>query len=110
MYLKDGREILECDRYPGYYIVYQTGDFCDEHGNLVGGNIDRGDSPGCTGATAGERVWVSKFGKQYYPHRTTSANISMPLIVAKSKGLKPSKGYISYMERQRNNPTKRRKR
>ena len=46
MYLKDGREIYESDRYPGYYIDANTGDFCDERGNQRGGNIDNGDTPG----------------------------------------------------------------
>lgn len=109
MYLKDGREVLECDKYPGHYIIYQTGDFCDKNGNLIGGNIDNGDTPGGRGANAGERVWVSKCGKLYYPNRTTSATISMPLIVAKSKGLRPSAGYITYMKKQRDKQMKRRK-
>lgn len=46
MYLKDGREIYESDRYPGYYIDANTGDFYDERGNYIGGNIDNGDTPG----------------------------------------------------------------
>ncbi len=46
MYLKDGREIYECDRFPGYYIEADTGNFCDSHGNLIGGNLDNGDKPG----------------------------------------------------------------
>lgn len=96
MYLKDGREILECDKYPGYFTVYQTGDFCDEYGNLVGGNIDNGDTPGSSKRNTDDRVWVSKFGKQFYPNRTKAANISMPLIIALSKGLTPSRGYISW--------------
>lgn len=97
MYLKDGREILECDRYPGYYIVYQTGDFCDRNGNLIGGNIDRGDIPGGAGRrNTNDRVWVTKFGKQFYHRRTKTATISMPLIVALSKGFKPSRGYTTW--------------
>lgn len=46
MYLKDGREIYESDKYPGYYIDADTGAFCDERGNYIGGNIDNGDTPG----------------------------------------------------------------
>ena len=46
MYLNDGREIYECDRFPGYYIEADTGNFCDSHGRLIGGNLDNGDKPG----------------------------------------------------------------
>lgn len=46
MYLEDGREIYESDKYPGYYIDADTGAFCDEMGNYIGGNIDNGDTPG----------------------------------------------------------------
>lgn len=46
MYLKDGREIYECDKFPGYYIEADTGNFCDSQGNLIGGNLDNGDKPG----------------------------------------------------------------
>lgn len=45
MYLKDGREIYESQKYPGYYIEANTGNYCDEQGNLVGGNEDMGDNP-----------------------------------------------------------------
>lgn len=45
MYLKDGREIYESEKYPGYYIEANTGNYCDEYGNLVGGNEDMGDDP-----------------------------------------------------------------
>ena len=45
MYLPDGREILESEKYPGYYIEADTGNYCDEQGNLVGGNEDMGDNP-----------------------------------------------------------------
>lgn len=46
MYLEDGREIYECDQYPGHYIDANTGAFCDSRGNYIGGNIDNGDKPG----------------------------------------------------------------
>lgn len=46
MYFKDGREIYESDKYPGYYIDANTGAYCDEHGNYIGGNADNGDKPG----------------------------------------------------------------
>lgn len=47
MYLDNGREIYECDQYPGYYIDANTGAFCDEDGHYIGeGNIDEGDKPG----------------------------------------------------------------
>ena len=45
MYLKDGREIYESEKHPGYYIEANTGNYCDEYGNLVGGNEDMGDDP-----------------------------------------------------------------
>ena len=46
MYLKNGREIIESDRYPGYFIDQSNGAWCDEYGNYVGGNADDGDAPG----------------------------------------------------------------
>ena len=46
MYLENGREIYESDQYPGYFIDANTGNFCDERGNYIGGNIDNGDRPG----------------------------------------------------------------
>jgi hypothetical protein len=46
MYLENGREIYESDKHPGYYIDANTGDYCDEYGNYVGGNADMGDAPG----------------------------------------------------------------
>lgn len=46
MYLDNGREIYECDQYPGYYIDANTGAFCNEDGHYIGGNIDEGDKPG----------------------------------------------------------------
>ncbi len=48
MYLKDGREILESEKHPGYWIEANTGNYCDEYGHLVGGNEDNGDVPGRT--------------------------------------------------------------
>lgn len=46
MYLDNGREIYESDKYPGYFIDANTGAFCDEDGHYIGGNIDDGDKPG----------------------------------------------------------------
>lgn len=51
MYLKEGREIYESDRYPGYYIDANTGAFCDERGNYIGGNIDDENTIQNTGNT-----------------------------------------------------------
>lgn len=48
MYLTNGREIYESDRYLGYYIDANTGAFCNENGNYIGGNIDNEDTPGST--------------------------------------------------------------
>lgn len=82
MYLKSGREIYESEKYPGYYIDSNTGNFCDEKGNYVGGNIDLGDEPG----HYVEYVWVSKTGKKYYPKPTKSAKIRMTKLEALQHG------------------------
>ena len=101
MYLNNGREIYECDQYPGYYIDANTGNFCDEDGHYIGGNIDDGDKPGgnhisiCTNT-----VWVSKTGKQYYPKRNKTATIALPLTEARRRGYKPSVGYKNYIIKQ----------
>lgn len=92
MYLKDGREILECDEYPGYYIDANTGYFCDEDGNYIGGCIDDGDKPG--GNRINEYVWITKSGKQFYRKRTKSATKRVTKEYAIRKGYKPSKGYL----------------
>ena len=98
MYLSNGREIYEYDQYPGYYIDANTGNFCDEDGHYIGGNIDNGDKPGgnyisiCTNI-----VWVSKTGKQYYPERNKSATIPLPLEEARRRRYKPSAGYKNYI-------------
>lgn len=102
MYLEDGREIYESDKYPGYFIDANTGAFCDENGNYMGGNIDNGDTPGRGVDAHSKRVWVSRSGRYYYPNRTKTAVRSMPLIVAKSKGYKPSKGYLTYEKKMLN--------
>lgn len=98
MYLKNGREIYESNKYPGYFIDANTGAFCDEEGNTVGGNVDNGDKPGNynTVNLKEEVVYVSRTGKQYYPKRTLSANIPMSLTEAKRKGYRASKGYVTY--------------
>ena len=83
MYLNDGREIYESDQYPGYYIDANTGNFCDESGDYVGGNIDLGEKPG---RQFMEYVWVSKTGKRYYEKPTKSATIRMPKMDAIRKG------------------------
>lgn len=46
MYLKNGREIYESDNYPGVFIDANTGQYCNEKGQYMGGNVDNGDSPG----------------------------------------------------------------
>lgn len=99
MYLKDGREIYESDKYPGTYIDANTGAFCDEEGNYIGGNQDNGDKPGkCNSGE--EIVYVTKSGHQYYPKRSKSATISMAITEARHKGYRPSPGYISYKHKE----------
>lgn len=46
MYLKNGREIYESDDYPGVFIDANTGQYCNERGQYIGGNVDMGDTPG----------------------------------------------------------------
>lgn len=101
MYLENGREIYESDKYPGYYIDADTGDFCDENGNYIGGNQDDGDSPGVSHSTYLDKiiVYVSKTGRQYYPKRLKSATIAISLMEARRKGYRPSRGYQSYLEK-----------
>ena len=101
MYLKDGREIYECDKFPGYYIDANTGNFCDEQGNYIGGNIDNGDEPGSHAMMIDvpDIVYVSKTGKQYYPKPNKVANIPMDLEKAHQKGLTPSAGYTRFAEK-----------
>ena len=91
MYLQDGREIYESEKYPGYYIDANTGNFCDERGNYIGGNIDNGDKPGRR--FHNEIVWITKSGKLYYPKPTKSAATPISISEARSKGYMPSKGY-----------------
>lgn len=101
MYLKDGREIYESDKFPGYFIDANTGAFCDEKGNYIGGNQDNGDKPGDIKATYLEEeiVFISKTGKQYYPEKRKTATIPCSLLAAKRMGYKPSKGYQRYLEK-----------
>ena len=99
MYLKDGREIYECDQFPGYYIDANTGAFCDENGNYVGGNIDDGDKPGRSPAMlidVPDIVYISKTGKLYYPHPTAAATTPIDIDKAHQKGYKPSRGYEAF--------------
>ena len=98
MYLDNGREIYESDDYPGYYIDANTGAFCDENGNYVGGNIDNGDKPGRSFNITFNNtiVYVTKTGKQYYPKRTKTATIAMKLSEAVRKHYKPSAGYLTF--------------
>ena len=91
MYLDNGREIYESDKYPGYYIDANTGAFCDENGNYVGGNQDSGDAPGHR--FYDDTVWVTRSGKQYYANRTKSATVPIYLSEAIKKGYRPSTGY-----------------
>lgn len=102
MYLKDGREIYESDKYPGYYIDADTGSFCDENGYYIGGNQDDGDRPGNHAKVYDNTrtVWVTKSGSQYYPKRTKSATIAMTLYKARSKGYRASVGYQKFIEKE----------
>ena len=102
MYLKDGREIYESDKYPGYYIDANTGAFCDEEGNYVGGNQDNGDSPGrgYQSPFSNEIVYVSHSGRQYYHKKTRAATIPMRLAEAIRKDYRPSRGYLSHREKE----------
>ena len=101
MYLKNGREIIESDKYPGYFIDQSNGAWCDSEGNYVGGNADDGDKPGGSVEKAGPRepsiVFISKTGKQYYPTPNKTALTPIMLTDAISRGLKPSAGYNKYM-------------
>lgn len=100
MYLKDGREIYESNKFPGYFIDANTGAFCDEEGNYIGGNQDNEDKPGDNICSLNnEVVYISKTGKQYYHKRTLFATISIDLLAAKRMGYRPSKGYIHYIEK-----------
>ena len=104
MYLNDGREIYESDKFPGYYIEANTGNFCDEQGNLIGGNQDLGDKPGRQGAPAiildvPDYVYISKRGKLYYPKANALAKTPIRLEEAEAKGYKPSRGYTSFVEK-----------
>ena len=102
MYLENGREIYESDKYPGYYIDADTGDFCDEEGNYIGGNQDNGDKPGrgYQSPFCNKIVYVSKSGKLYYPKKSKTATIPMRLSEAIRKDFRPSRGYISYKEKE----------
>lgn len=91
MYLDNGREIYESDAYPGYFIDANTGGYCDEYGNYMGGNVDNGDIPGRY--TPQRRVFITKHGKYYYAKPTKLATTSLLLSEAVRKGYKPSKGY-----------------
>lgn len=101
MYLDNGREIYECDKYPGYFIDANTGAFCDKDDHYVGGNIDEGDKPGGKHINICTRiVWVSKSGKLYYPERNKTATIPLPLEEARRRRYKPSAGYKNYIIKQ----------
>lgn len=109
MYLNNGREIYKSDDYPDYYIDADTGAFCDEEGNYVGGNVDNGDKPGDGGVYSpfyNMIVWVTKSGKFYYPCRTKTATIPMRLSDAITKDLMPSKGYQTFLEKKFNKKNK----
>ena len=99
MYLKDGREIIESDRYPGYYIDQSNGAWCDEKGNYVGGIADDGDAPGRRGIGIHipDIVFISRTGKQYYPRPTKTATTPIDLDTAHKKGYRPSAGYNKFV-------------
>ena len=107
MYLKDGREIYESDKYPGYFIDANTGAFCDEDGNYIGGNSDNGDKPGDKNdspPSSHELVFVSKTGRLFYPRKTKAATIGMDSHAARRNVCKQNapKGhkYIAQGKRQ----------
>ena len=112
MYLEDGREIYESDKYPGYYIDANTGDFCDEQGHYIGGNQDNGDKPGNGYHSPFHDVivYVSKSGKHYYAKETKTATIPVRLSVAIRKNYTASRGYSAYRARQVNKLDKQRER
>ncbi len=101
MYLEDGREIYESDEYPGYYIDANTGNFCNEEGHYVGGNIDNGDKPGwgIKDPLNGVAVYVSRTGRQYYPRKTKTATIAIMLSEAVKRGYRPSRSYTTSLRR-----------
>lgn len=110
MYLENGREIYESDKYPGYYIDANTGDFCDENGHYVGGNQDNGDKPGGCGTYSPfyhMTVYVSKSGRQYYPKKTKAATIPMRLSDAVRQDYRPSRGYQSFIRKESSKQSKR---
>lgn len=102
MYLKDGREIIESEEYPGYFVDQSNGAWCDETGKYVGGNADDGDIPGSTRNTKGfildvpDTVFISKTGKQYYPTPNKTATIAIDKDTADKKGYTPSAGYQKF--------------
>ena len=54
MYLENGDEVLEASN--GKLILANSGAYCDEQGNPIGGNIDDEE----------EFVYVTKSGKSYH--------------------------------------------
>ena len=99
MYIKGGREIIESDDYPGYFIDQSNGAWCDEEGNFVGGNADLGDKPGHihTMHIDTNTVYISKSGKLFYPAPTAAAKTPIDAYKAIAKGYKPSRGYENYV-------------
>lgn len=100
MYLESGKEIYESEKFPGYYIEADTGNFCDENGNLIGGNQDNGDIPGGKGTILDvpDFVYISKTGKLYYPRPTAAATLRIRIEDADRKGYKPSQGYLTFVK------------
>lgn len=100
MYI-NGKEIYESEKFPGYYIEANTGNFCDEKGNLIGGNQDDGDVPGGHGTILDvpDYVYVSNKGKLYYPQATGTAFTRIRLEEADRRGYKPSRSYQNMVER-----------
>ena len=99
MYLKDGREIIESDKYPGFYIDQSNGAWCDHEGNYVGGIADDGDAPGHAQTMiidVPDTVYISKTGKQYYPKPNKAASIPIDKDKADQKGYIPSAGYQKF--------------
>ena len=102
MYLKDGREIIESDKYPGYFIDQSNGAWCDSEGNYVGGIADDGDAPGHLQTRiidVPDIVFISKTGKQYYPKPNKTATTPIMLDEAHKRGYTPSAGYQKFAER-----------
>jgi hypothetical protein len=100
MHLKDGRNIFESSKFPGYYIEEGTEEFCDVHGKHLGGNYSKGDYPGGNGLIMGvpDIVYVSATGTQYWAYKSKKATIPIGILDALEKGYIPSESYKRFVE------------